>query len=324
MSQTMQSSVLPQTDLRVSQLCLGTADLGSSVNRADAFRLLDAFLDRGGNFLDTAHIYADWQCDILGMSEKTIGAWLASRACRDRISIATKGGHPPLGLPVPRLAPELIGLDLQESLRRLGIDQIDLYWLHRDDPARPVAQILDTLETARQAGRIRWYAASNWSVARLQAAAEYATRQRIPGFVASQIQWSLAKVTPACVGDPTMVEMDATIWRYHRETSLPVLAYSSQANGFFSGKYRRDEPASGRPAVRQRYNSELNWGRLERAGKLARELGCHPNQIALAYLLSQPFPTFPIVGCHTPEQLRDSCAAAEISLTPAQVDYLAG
>jgi len=316
----MKSSVLPQTDLRVSRICLGTADFGSSLSRDDSFRLMDAFLEHGGNFLDTAHIYADWQCDVPGMSEKTIGAWLASRGCRDRIVIATKGGHLASGSSRPRLSADQIEQDLKESLRRLGVEQIDLYWLHRDDPTRPVDQILETMERVRQAGLIRWYATSNWSVARMREAA----CPRSPGFVASQIQWSLAKVNPECVWDPTTVDMDPEIWLYHRETGLPVMAYSSQASGFFSGKYRRDQPESGRPDVRRRYDSDLNWGRLERAGKLAKEIGCHTNQIALAYLLAQPFPTFPIVGCHSPDQLRDSCAAADVCLTTEQVDDLSG
>jgi len=316
----MECADLTNTDLRPSKICLGTAEYGSSISRDDAFALMDAFLDSGGNFLDTAHIYADWQCDIPGMSERTIGEWISSRGCRDRVIIATKGGHHALGSPIPRLLPEQIYQDLKESLRRLNIEQIDLYWLHRDDPARPVGQILDTLESARQEGLVRWYAASNWSISRLQEAAEYAKRHQIPEMVASQIQWSLAETRIRI--DATMVEMDAENYLYYQTARMPVVAYSSQASGFFSGKYFYDQPQSGKAEIHRVYGSDSNWGRLERARELAKELACNTNQIALAYLIAQPFPTFPIVGCRRLDQLMDSCAAVEIDLTPEQVSYL--
>ena len=322
MSRAGDCTLLTNTDLRPSRICLGTAEYGSSISRDDAFALMDAFRASGGNFLDTAHIYADWQCSTLGMSERTIGDWLTSRGCRDEMVVATKGGHHALGTTRARLAHEEIRHDLKESLSRLRIERIDLYWLHRDDPATPVGQILDTLEGARQEGLVRWYAASNWSVSRLREAAAYAESHGIPGMVASQIQWSLAATLLGSTGDPTMIEMDEEAYRYHQDTRMPVVAFSSQANGFFSGKYLRDQPDSGRSGVRQIYGSDSNWGRLERACELANELQCTANQVALAYLIAQPFPTFPIVGCRRIDQLTDSCAATQIHLTPEQVDYL--
>lgn len=320
----MNYTVLRDTDLRLSEICLGTPEYGSSLGRAESFALLDAFLELGGNFLDTAHIYADWQCATKGMSELTLGAWVAERKCRDRVIVGTKGGSYTAECPIPRLAPEQIRGDLLLGLARLRFDQVDLYWLHRDDPLRPVGEMLDTLDALRREGLIRWYAASNWSAARLREAAHYAAQKGIAPFAASQIQWSLAKMNPAAIQDPTMLEMDDSAWRYHRESGLAQVPYSSQARGFFSGAYAPGRLDSGHASVRQAFGSEVNWGRLARAQALAREFGRTPNQVALAYLLSQPFPCFPIVGARRVDQLKDSCGAAGLRLTPEQVRYLEG
>ena len=314
--------VLPGTDLRLSRICLGTIGFGTSISRDEASGLMDAFRDAGGNFLDTAHVYADWQSQIPGMSERTIGEWISSRGCRDQVVVATKGGHPILGTTSPRLSKEQLFDDVKESLRRLQVEQIDLYWLHRDDESVPVDQILDTLEEIRCEGLIRWYAASNWSTARLKEAAVCAKRRRIPGMVASQIRWSLAKFNPERVADRTMVEMDTPSYQFYRETGMPVAAYGPQAGGFFGGNYWRDRPESGQAEVRRSYDLEINWGRLERARELGSKLKCSANQIALAYLVSQPFVTMPIVGCRRLDQIADSCDAAELVLSPEQMNYL--
>jgi aryl-alcohol dehydrogenase-like predicted oxidoreductase len=318
----MDFAVMRDTDLRLSRICLGTPEYGSSISRLDSFDLMDSYVEMGGNFLDTAHIYADWQCETPGMSELTLGAWVAERKCREQIVIGTKGGSCTPACPIPRLAPEQITGDLKLGLARLRFDYVDLYWLHRDDPTRPVSELMDTLDGLRKQGLIRWYAASNWSAARLREAAQYAARKGIPSFVASQIQWSLAKMNPAAVWDQTMLEMDEETLRFHIETGLPQVPFTSQARGFFSGAYFEDRPETGKPAVREAYGSELNWGRLARARALSRELGCTPNQMALAYLMSQPFQCFPIVGARRVEQLKDSCGAADLRLTPEQVRIL--
>jgi len=318
----MEHVTMTGTDLCPSRICLGAVDFGTDICREDAFALMDAFLEAGGNFVDTAHVYADWLSDIKGMSERTIGEWMASRGCREQVIVGTKGGHMTAECPLPRLSPEQIHQDLTESLRRLQTEQIDLYWLHRDDPSLPVGQILDTLESERKAGLIRWYAASNWSTSRLREAAEYAQSRHIPGMAASQIRWSLADVNPDSISDRTMVEMDEQGWEFHRQTGLSVVPFSSQACGFFSGKYSQDRPDSGRPDVRKLYGTELNWRRLERVQELAAHTGYTPNQIALTYLMAQPFPVFPIVGARSIAQLNDSCDAVSIHLTSDQVDYL--
>ncbi|NQU43712.1 aldo/keto reductase, partial [bacterium] len=142
----MRSVHFPGTDLDPSVICLGTGGYGSSIPRDQSFQLLDGFFERGGSFLDSAHVYAAWIPNGAGASERTIGEWQEDRGVRDRIIIGTKGGHPELDkMRVPRLSPPEIERDLFESLERLRTDRIDLYWLHRDDPATPVDVIMDAL-----------------------------------------------------------------------------------------------------------------------------------------------------------------------------------
>ena len=178
-----QLHLIPNTSLAVFPICLGAASLGTESNRSDAFALLDAYTAAGGNFIDTARVYSDWIPGERQRSEKIIGEWISTRNNRTHIVLATKGAHPDLTHPIPRVTPADIDADLTESLRHLRTEYIDLYWLHRDDPIQPVGPILDTLERHRRAGRIRAYGCSNWSAARITAAAQYATAAGIAGTV---------------------------------------------------------------------------------------------------------------------------------------------
>jgi aryl-alcohol dehydrogenase-like predicted oxidoreductase len=137
---------IPGTNLSPSVICLGTAQIGSVIPEADAFRLLDTYYGLGGTFLDTAQVYADWLPGERSASEKTIGRWLKARGLRNHTVVSTKGGHPDLhAMEIPRLSPEHIVFDVERSLLNLQTDRIDLYWLHRDDPNRPVSEMLDIL-----------------------------------------------------------------------------------------------------------------------------------------------------------------------------------
>jgi aryl-alcohol dehydrogenase-like predicted oxidoreductase len=187
-----------------------------------------------------------------------------------------------------------------------------------------VDEMMDALDGLRKQGLIRWYGASNWSAVRMREAAEYAVRKGIPTFAASQIQWSLAKMKTEAVFDPTMLEMDPETLRFHIESGMPQVPFTSQARGFFNGAYSKENPESGKPSVRVAYGSDLNWGRLARAMELSRDIGGTPNQIALAYLMSQPFQCFPIVGGRSAAQLKDSCAATALHLTSDQIRFLQG
>ena len=236
--------------------------------------------------------------------------------------VATKGAHPDLAsMQVDRMSPDEIDSDLTESLEALGVDTVDIYWLHRDAESVPVGEIVDVLNAHIVAGRIRSLGASNWRPERIEAANAYARAHGLIGFSASQIAYSLA-----VQGDDDTqrtLAMNAPTHAWHAWTGLPVVAYTSQAQGFFGGKYGRGKGDPNATAMRL-FNNEENLGRLGAAQTLAAQRGWSANDVALAYLLSQPFSVFPIVGCRTVAQVRASTAAAALTLSPAEIAFLNG
>lgn len=306
---------IPGTELSPSVICLGTSHFGDTVSQEASFELLDHFLDQGGNFLDTAKVYGDWVPGVRSLSEKTIGQWLKSRNNRSRIILATKGAHPELdSMQIARLSKEDIFFDVEQSLRQLQTDYIDLYWLHRDDPQRPVQEMIDVLNELVRQGKIRYFGCSNWLSERVEAAQQYAKHKGIHGFVASQTKWSLAAYPPE--NDPTMVSMDEQELAYHEQTGLTAVPYNSQASGFFSGRYKSEQLQEPSPENKKVWKlcSEENIRKLKCVEKMARHTNFTMSQISLGYLLAHPFPVFPICGCKNVEQLNDSCAASEVEL----------
>lgn len=315
---------IPGTPLAVFPLCLGTAEMGATVSETDALALLDAYVERGGNFLDTALVYSDWLPGERSRSEKLIGAWLKARRHRARLVLATKGGHPPLNdMRAGRLGRADLEADLNASLTHLQTDVIDLYWLHRDDVRRPVEEIVEVLNDQVQAGKIRAFGCSNWQVHRLRAANDYAAAHGRQGFAADQVLWNLAVVDRGAMGDPSLVAMDAELHRYHRQTSLACLPYSSTANGLFHKLAHRRFPLL--PAnYPKMYAGPENRRRYVRARELAQRQGLSLTQVVLGYLLSQPFVTIPVIGPRKTGQLLDSLTAASVRLAPDDLAFLEG
>jgi len=317
----MRSTPIPQTDLSPSAICMGSSNFGNGIAPADAYALMDAYVTWGGNFIDTAAVYANWLPGEKNSSEKTIGRWLKKSRQRSRIILATKGAHPDLAtMHIARMSPTEIVGDLNTSLRNLQTEWIDLYWLHRDDTARPVAEIIDTLHSQVVAGKIRHFGCSNWRVDRIAAAQAYAAERGITGFVGNQMRWSLAEIDPAAVGDPTTVAMDGETLAYHRRTGLAAIPYSSQAGGYFQ---KLAEGREIRPGQQKTYGTGENRRRGARLQILAQETGYSISQLVLGYLTNQPFATIPIVGCRTVAQVEDSMRAGDIRLTNEQVAWLA-
>ncbi|WP_165972114.1 aldo/keto reductase [Paenibacillus piri] len=322
----MKYRIIPNTDLNASIICLGTSNLGTPIGERESSGIVDAYADCGGNFLDTAEVYANWLPVEPNSSERFIGKWMKERGSRSRMVLATKGGHPRLETPaVSRLSDSEIRDDIEGSLQRLQTDYIDLYYLHRDDPNRPVELIVELLEEQVRKGNIRHYACSNWSLDRMEQARQYAAKQGYTGFAAASNLWNLGDVSPGAIQDPSMVATDRELIVWHAETGMPLIPYSSQANGFFSGKYRRDQtvtPELAKTSVFRKYANETNFARLERVERIARKRHATPNQIALACLLAQPFPVYPVVGCKHKEHVLDSVGAADIELDPQTVSYI--
>ena len=302
----MKTITLPHTDLTVSAFCCGGVALGDTLRGAAMDALLDSFVELGGNFFDTAHCYAFWTEAGAGSSERALADYLHRRRLWDNVVVATKGGHPsePGYRTVDHfLAPGRIAADIDDSLGRLQTQTIDLYWLHRDDPRVPVGEIVDCLNAEVSAGRIRYFGGSNWSGERLQAANDYAAAHRRQGFVANQPCWSLASKPMS----RTMRELTRADWEFHARSGMPVIPYSPTAQGFFASDGARGEA----------YRSAENQERLQRVRALAARLGVSRNQVALAWLLAQPFPVVPILGTSDPAHLRDALGALDLHLDPA-------
>lgn len=303
---------VPYLGRACSQLVLGTMAFSEN-RRDDWWRLLDAFLEAGGNCVDSAFVYQG------GESERVIGGWMKARRCRDEVIVLTKGAHP-FRDGKPRVRPDAILHDIEISLDRLQVETIDLYLLHRDDPDVPVDEIVDCLHGLREAGRLGAFGGSNWSVARLQRAIEYAHANGLTPFSASSPNFSLAVANeprwPGCVS----VTLEDLAW--HEMSQMPLFAWSSQASGFFTGRYSPDK--TGDSEVVRVYYSKENWDRYERAKRLAAAKGVDATQIALAYVLNQSFPTFALIGPLTPEELQSSLRGVEVELSQEEVMWLDG
>jgi aryl-alcohol dehydrogenase-like predicted oxidoreductase len=319
----MERRRLPGTDLVVSPICYGAGSFDPTAPTAGPDRLLKSYRDAGGNFLDTAHCYAFWLPGGAGCSERALADYVRRNGCGDLV-IATKGGHP--GAPGYRsvehwLGPARIESDIDDSLGRLRVERLDLFWLHRDETDRPVAEIVETLNREVRRGRLRWLGASNWRSERIAEANAYAAAHGLAGFVASQPEFSLAvknTSNPQPQDDASrgnvMLFLEAADQAWHRRTQLPVVPYTSTAGGYF---------ASGGESGRTAFDNPGSRARLRRTEKLAAELDATAGQVALAWLLHQDFPVFPIIGTRNEDHLREYLGAAGVRLTPEQVRWLA-
>lgn len=312
---------LLHTDLSPSVLCLGTASFGTTVDRQTAFHLLDTFFAQGGTFLDTAHVYGGWVPGGLGLSETVIGQWMKERRVREQVVIGTKGAHPALAtMDIPRVTRQDILADLDASLQCLQTEWIDIYWLHRDDPQQPVALLLDVLTEQVARGKIRSFGCSNWSLERIREAMKYADEHQIKGFVGNQLMWSLAVPNQETIDEQHMVVMDAQMQSFHREKKLAIVAYSSQAQGFFTKM--STNPASLSEGVRRRYRNAENTERLSRLQKIAQARSLPLAAASLAYLTNQPLQTFPIFSCTSIEQLLENMQASDVVFDAPLLRYL--
>lgn len=289
-------------------MAYGTAGYDGSFPTEDGLRFVAKYVEAGGNFLDTAHCYCFWIAGGDGASERFARAAVREFG-RDRLVIATKGGHVGMnGYPRPDafMAPDLVSRDLDESLDRLGLPGVDIYYLHRDDPRVPVGEVMESLNEHVSAGRIRFLGASNWSVARYVEANAYATAKGLQPFVVLQNQWSLAKPNWTDLTSPgAMRFIEASEVPELVTNGITVAPYSPTANGYFATHGKRGGG----------YESELSRRQLAAVEKLAEVRGVTPNQIALAYLVNQPALVIPVLGTRDADHLADALGAAEIELS---------
>jgi len=295
--------------LPISKLVLGSM-VCSTDNQELTFDLLDAFVMAGGSCIDTARIYNG------GKSENAVGVWLQERRNRNKIVILGKGAHHDNS--GPRVTPECIVADLNTSLESMQTDYIDLYVLHRDDPSLPVGPIVECLNELQRAGKIRTFGGSNWTPERLQAANDYAAEHKLKPFVASSPHFSLAIPSgPMWAG---CVTLDPASVAWYQKRQFPVFAWSSQASGFFTGRYAPDVHTNA--DVERIFYCDMNWERLRRAKETGEAHGVSANTIALAYVLHQSFPLYALIGPRTLEELQSSLLAIDVKLTPDELRYL--
>lgn len=314
----MKYQAIAQTNLNLSAICFGGGPLGSSISEAESFAFLDAFAYAGGNFIDTAVLYANWVPGIEeSISEKTIGKWLKKTS--QKMIVATKGAHYDLDTKRNRVTSKDIAEDVDKSLQNLGLDTIDLYYLHRDDDRLPVSEIMDILFVLRKSGKLRHLACSNWTTTRVKEANAYAARKGEAGFVAISNRWSLAHVVRRPQDDPTLVSMTPEEYQYHLETGIAAIPFTSMANGYLS-KLAEGKPIS--PNLSCYELAPENQALCGRTQELAAQKNATVSQIALAYLINQPFPTFPVVSARTIQQLDEVLHAADIILTKEDLSYL--
>jgi aryl-alcohol dehydrogenase-like predicted oxidoreductase len=291
-------------DLPVSRLVMGC---DNQQTLAHASAMFDHFFAAGGNTFDTGYIYGG------GLQERLLGRWVANRGLRDQVAILVKGAH------TPHCDPASITSQLTESLDRLGTDYADLYLMHRDNPEIAVEEFVDVLDAEVRRGRIKTFGGSNWTPARIDAANAYAERTGKHGFSVLSNHFGLAEAYDVPWAGCEHVT-DAASKRWLTERQIPLFPWSSQARGFFTGRARPDD-RSDAELVRC-YYSDDNFERLRRAAELGETLGVAPTAIALAYVLHQPFPTFPLIGPRSIAETASSMAGLAVELSPEQVSWL--
>lgn len=297
--------LLGKTDLSVSAVGLGADNFGAALDEAASFSILDAYVACGGNLIDSARVYCD------GQSEVVLGKWLR-RARPKNVIVATKGAHYDLSTPtVMRLSRAEIESDLDTSLRTLGLDCLDFYWLHRDDLAREIGEILETMEELVRAGKIRYYGASNYRTDRLQAAEAYARKHGLTGFSAVSNQYSVARLDPRANTnpDPTIVATDDEALAYHRASGMPLIPYQSTARGYFA---KLAAGADIHPALRAAYGNEENAKIYEELLAFCREHGCNMQTATLVATARAPFQIIPLTGVRSLAQLADVADAIRL------------
>ena len=305
---------------RVSRLVLGSMVFSTEPNALrNARQLLDRFAAAGGTAVDTARIYAQ------GTSESAFGQWLAGSGRRNDMVVVGKGAQHKAETYEPRLTATDIHADLETSLREMQLETIDIYILHKDDPGTAVGPIVDALNDEVQAGRVKVFGGSNWSHQRIAEANAYADAHGLQPFSVSSPNLALAVPNEPMWYGCVSIAGDAEAQAWYQQTGMPVFAWSSQARGFFSGRYRPElsegDTDDAKNVIRT-YYSDANWERYRRADELAEMKGCTLRQIALAWVLHQPLEVFALIGPATAAELDDCLGALDVELSPEEVAWL--
>jgi aryl-alcohol dehydrogenase-like predicted oxidoreductase len=310
----MQKRKLGQSGLEVSPLVFGGNVFGWTADEPTSFRLLDAFTERGFNFIDTADVYSRWvPGNEGGVSEAIIGKWLKKSGARQKVIISTKAGME-MGPGKKGLSKAYLLASADGSLKRLQTDYIDLYQAHIDDPDTPLEETLGAFAELLKQGKVRAIGASNYSAARLTEALEVSKRNSLPAYQTLQPQYNLydradyeTNLEPVCV-----------------KYGLGVITYYSLASGFLSGKYKSEADAQNvaRGSRVRQYMNERGFRIVSALEEVARQYSATPSQIAIAWVLARPSITAPIASATNMGQLNELTGATELKLDSAAVERL--
>jgi aryl-alcohol dehydrogenase-like predicted oxidoreductase len=308
----MQTRRAGNTDLHLSILGLGTMTMGGWSNKETSFAVMDAALGAGINFFDTADIY------VKGVSEQFIGEWMKARGSRDRVILASKvRGQMWDGPDGQGLSRSHIMRAVEESLRRLQTDFIDLYQTHWPDEDVPYEETLRALDDLVQQGKVRYIGCSNHTPPQLKEALESSAALGLARYETLQPHYNLVH----------RKEFEAELMALCRVEKLGVVPYSPLAGGFLTGKYKRGQaaPAGSRGAESNRmakYSTDEGFAVIETLERIGQTHNATPAQVAIAWLVANPVITSAIIGARTPEQLAETIKGAEISLSEAEIAAL--
>lgn len=303
---------LGKSDLDVFPICFGGNVLGWTADKDDSFAVLDGYAAAGGNFIDSADSYTAWVPGHSGgESERMIGDWIEARGNRDQMVLATKVGQWDQR---PGLSAANIKAAAEDSLRRLGVDHIDLYYAHADDPDTPLEETLGAFDDLVRAGKVRHIAASNYSAARLAEALRISRREGFAEYVALQPHYNLVE----------RAEFEGDLANLCERENLAVMPFFALAKGFLTGKYRPggDSSESPRAEAARNYLNERGVKILAGLDEIATLRSVPMSSVALAWLLARPAVTAPIASARSTEQLADLLPAADFELTEAELERL--
>ncbi|RKG87969.1 aldo/keto reductase [Corallococcus sp. CA049B] len=297
---------LGATGLEVFPLCLGGNVFGWTADEATSFAVLDAFVEGGGDFVDTADVYSRWiPGHVGGESETVLGKWIASRKAKDRLVIATKvGAETALGKGLTR---EHIEKSVDASLRRLGVESIDLYYAHYDDPNTPFEETLRAFDALVKAGKVKALGLSNHTAERAREALDTQKRLGLTRYQVIQPEYNLVE----------RPKFEGALQQVSAEEGLAVAPYFGLAAGFLTGKYQEGQPAPSSPRagnVLKKYGNAKGWGVVAALKKVAERRGATPSQVALAWLTTRPTVVAPIASATSVPQVKELLGAFSLKL----------